>query len=310
MKQKEKIYRFPVLSEKNSNPLLLLIAACLILFLGLAFLKAVWHFNYPEKELAVQLYNKQVLALFSFHADPSQLLHRPWTLITGIFLFEDNSAWLLFPSLFWLWSFGFILRDLTGGKKIIPIFIYGGLGGMLAYSLVHAFSPSLQEGAMMGAASCAVMGVAVVTSLLSPGYRIFPMIAGGIPLWVLTLFYFFSVFAAIPLSDTAKLASHAAAAATGGLFIFFFRRGYDWSEWMIRFAEWINHLFQPVRRNQTREESGFLTAAGRQESQHHIITQGTIDALLEKIHVQGYSSLTDEEKELLQMASREEIQPD
>ena len=44
----------------------------------------------------------------------------------------------------WLWCFGYILQDLTGSKKIIPILIYGALGGAIAFILAYNLLPSLQ----------------------------------------------------------------------------------------------------------------------------------------------------------------------
>ena len=46
------------------------------------------------------------------------------------------------------------------------------------------------------------MAIAIATTIISPGYRIFPMIGGGIPLWALTAFYMISDLATISFSDT------------------------------------------------------------------------------------------------------------
>ena len=313
MNYKEQRYRQRVMAGKTSNDLMLLMAICLLVFVGLAFMKAVWFFNYADdKDLARALFAKNVLGLFTMPADLSQLGGKPWAPITSMFVVENNDVWKVFSNMFWLWSFGFILQDLTGGKKIIPVFLYGAFGGIIAFVLAYLLVPSLRDYqpiATLGAVPCGVMAVAVVTTLTSPGYRLFPMIAGGIPLWVLTVLYLISSFATVSISDSGMLITLAAAALTGLLFVFSLRRGYDWSEWMNRFFYWFNNLFnpdKPARGKQTKDEL-FYNATTIPFNKTAKLTQERVDLLLDKINQQGYGSMTEEEKELLKRASEEEL---
>ena len=59
------------------------------------------------------------------------------------------------------------------------------------------------------------MAVAVATTLVAPDYRIFPMINGGIPLWVLTMVYALVDFASITYGEPAIYISHIAGAGIG-----------------------------------------------------------------------------------------------
>lgn len=313
MTYKEQQYRKKVLAGKTSNDLLMLMAICLIAFVGLAFMKALWFFNYADdKDLARALFSKNVLGLFTIPADAGQLGTKPWTILTSMFVHENNDVWKVFPNMFWLWSFGYILQDLTGGKKIIPVFIYGALGGLIAFILAYNLVPSLSAQvpfATLGAAPCGVMAVAVVTTMISPGYRIFPMIAGGIPLWAITALYGISSFATISISDTGMLITLGAAALTGFLFIFSYRRGYDWSEWMNNFFDWISNLFNPDKPKKGKElrKELFYRSGSSPYTKTPKLTQDRVDAILDKIGQQGYEALTEEEKELLKRASKEDI---
>jgi len=301
------------MSGKSSSDLMLLMAICLIVFVGLAFVKALWYFNNADdKELARTLFSKNVLGLFTLPADTGQWLNKPWTLLTSMFVHENNDVWKVFPNMFWLWSFGYILEDLTGGKKIIPVFIYGALGGAIAFILAYNFIPSLQALrplATLGGTSCGVMAVAVVTTLVSPGYRLFPMVAGGIPLWAITVLYLITSFATVSVSDTGTLITLAGAAFTAVLFIFAMRKGYDWSEWMNNFFDWFNNLFNPdkPKKGKALKDELFYRSVSSPYSKTPKITQERIDAILDKIGQQGYDSLTDEEKEILARASKEDI---
>ena len=67
-----------------------------------------------------------LIGLF-FPADITQLGTRPWTLITSMFV--HNEVMAVLPAMAWLGVFGYVLQDLTGNRKLVPIYIYGGLSG-------------------------------------------------------------------------------------------------------------------------------------------------------------------------------------
>ncbi len=286
-----------------------LIAICLIMFVGMAFMKAVWYFRF-EKEIAPALFDKNVLGWFVMPADLDGLAKRPWTIVTHMFV-HDN-IWKVFANMLWLWCFGYILQDLTGNKKIIPVFIYGAIGGALAFTVAYNLVPSLQpllpHASIMGA-SAGVMSVAVVTTVISPGYRLFPMIGGGLPLWALTALFFITDLATVSISDTGNLVAHLAGAFTGILFIIFLRMGFDWSEWMNNFFEWVSNLFNPDRpkKGKNIKEELFYKSSSTPYTKTPHITQQRIDEILDKINQQGYNHLTEEEKEMLKRASQEEL---
>src|SRR5436190_129736 len=157
----EKQYRKKVLPGRKDNGLIALIGICLILFVIFSFVKALWYFNYQEKGVAQALFSKNVLGLFTLPADTSKLLHQPWTIFSSFFIANNNDFWKVFPNMFWLWSFGFILQDLTGGRKLIPVFLYSAFGGAIAFLLAYNLVDSLQVQlpyATLGALPCGVLG--------------------------------------------------------------------------------------------------------------------------------------------------------
>lgn len=305
----EQQYRQKITLGSPGNTLITLIAICLICFVGLAFMKAIWYFKYP-KEVAMGYYYKDILGLFAMPADSDKLLSRPWTIFTHMFV--HDSFWKVLPNMLWLWCFGYILQDITGNKKIIPVFIYGSLGGAIAFILAYNLLPSLHaQLPVAGAigASAGVMAVAVVTTMISPGYRIFPLLKGGIPLWVLTLFYALSDLATTSLNDTGSLINHLAGAFTGFLFMLFLRMGYDWSIWMNNLSEWVSNLFNPDRpkKGKNIKDELFYKSSSAPYTKTMNLTQKRVDAILDKIHEQGYNALTEEEKELLKKASKDDL---
>jgi membrane associated rhomboid family serine protease len=294
---------------QSGNTLMTLIAICLIMFVGLAFMKAVSYFRYSKEE-ALPFFDKNVLSLFALPADLNKILSRPWTIITHMFV-HDN-VWKVFTNMLWLWCFGYIMQDSAGTKKIIPVFVYGALGGALAFVLAYNLLPSLQAqmpfAHAMGA-SAGVMAIAIATTMVSPGYRLFPMIGGGIPLWGLTAFYIISDLATVSFSDTGYLIAHIAGAVTGFLFVLFLRMGFDGSRWMNNFFDWVNDLFNPdrPRKGKNTKEELFYKSSATPYVKIPNLTQQRVDEILDKINQHGYSFLTDEEKELLKRAGEEDL---
>jgi hypothetical protein len=145
--------------------------------------------------------------------------------------------------------------------------------------------------------------------MVAPGYRIFPMIYGGIPLWVLTAIYLIIDLGVISMNDTGNLIAHLAGAFTGFLFMFFLRKGYDWSEWMNNFFDWVGNLFNPdkPKKGKNIKEELFYKSSKMPYKKTPNITQQRIDDILDKINQKGYHFLTDEEKELLKKASQEDL---
>jgi hypothetical protein len=135
------------------------------------------------------------------------------------------------------------------------------------------------------------------------------MIAGGIPLWVLTGLYLISDFATVSIADTGTLLTHLAAAFTGFLFVLFLHRGYDWSEWMNDLFDWFGNLFEPGRptKGKKLKDELFYNATTAPYSKTARITQERVDEILDKIGQEGYDQLTDDEKDILRRASREGI---
>ena len=303
----EQQYKQKISLGQSGNTLVLLIAISLIVFVGLAFMKAMWYFSHP-KDLALPLYNKNVLGLFIMPADGKQLLSKPWTILTQMFV-HDN-VWKVFANMLWLWCFGYILQDLTGNKRIIPLFVYGSLGGALTFILSYNFIPSLQSlvpNVSLLGASAGVMSVAVATTLTSPGYRIFPLIGGGLPLWVLTVIYIFSDLLTVSISDSGTLITHLAGGLTGAACTLFYNKGYDPGGWMNNFFDWVNDLFNPnkPKKGSNIKEELFYRSTTEPYKRTPNVTQERIDDILDKINQQGYSQLTEEEKDLLKRAGKE-----
>jgi len=311
MAYSEKEYKKSITLGQSNNALILLIAINLIVFVIFAFLGAVYHLRTENAEEASLIFHKSVLDWFTLPADIDKLGSRPWTILTHMFLQER--VWDLLGNMLWLWFFGYILQDMTGNRKIFPVFLYAAFFGAVFFLLASNLLPDLRVHAAnsyITGASAGIMGIAVAATVIAPGYRIFPMLNGGIPIWVLTGIYVVVDLATVPDNNmTAHIIAHLAGALTGFLFIYSYQKGYDWGSWMNNFFDWVNNLFNPDKpRKKTRiKQELFYKSTTRPFTKTPNVTEQRVDEILDKINQKGYGSLTDEEKELLKRASRENL---
>jgi membrane associated rhomboid family serine protease len=296
-----------ILLGQDNNALVYLVAVNLLVFVLLTFIKIIYYLS----EIPIEFFYKQIFDWFTLPAVVDSYLSKPWVIFT--YMFTHESIWGLISSLLWLWAFGYILQDLTGNNKLIPIYLYGGFAGGIVFLIAVNLFPALANhvnsiGPLMGAGA-AVMAIAVATTTLAPEYRIFPLINGGIPLWVLMVVFVAIDFATMAGSNAGIAASHLTGGAIGFLFIRQLRQGKDWGAWMNHFIDWLNNLFSPDKKQPIKDsrENLFPKALVNKKNKTSEITQQKIDALLDKINQQGYQFLTDEEKKILKRASKEDL---
>jgi membrane associated rhomboid family serine protease len=306
MDVKEDSYRKRMNLGQDGNALVQLLVLNAVIFVVLQFVYII----FLATNASLEGYYTHVYNWFILPASPEKIAWRPWTLIS--FMFTDHQLFRFISNMFWLWSFGYILQDLTGNRKLIPIYLYGGLGGAVIYVLSHLLIPQVHaqiDSDTLSAANCSIAAIAVATTVVSPDYRIFPMISGGIPLWILTLIFLLLNFSGVGNGDIATYLTYAGAAGIGFLFIYQLRRGRDASIWINQFFDWFGDLFNPDKKKKpkNKKDEFYYNVAGTQPYKKiPNITQKRIDEILDKINQQGYRFLTSEEKEILKRAAEEE----
>lgn len=306
----EQQYRNKLSLASANHALITLVAINLILFVFLAFMQAIFYLRFQGGAEAVARFNDTILDWFALPADPSKLLYRPWTVLTHMFV--HIGVWHVLGNMLWLWFFGYILQDLTGNRKLVPIYIYGGLFGAAAFFVAFNFFPGLKANLPVATAigaSAAVMAIAAAVTTIAPGYRVLPMLNGGIPIWIITAIYLLIDLATISVDNPGGHIAHLAGALAGFLFIYFHRSGSDPGKWMNNFYDWVTNLFNPDKPKKGKEikQQLFYKPGPRPFTKTPNITAQRIDEILDKINTDGYNSLTNEEKELLKRASKEDI---
>lgn len=292
----------------DGNALVILVSINLIFFITVWFLQIIYYIIQSPSGS----FESDVLPWFIMPAKLSALAHKPWTVFT--YMFVHIRVLTVITNLLWLWAFGSILQSITGNRKIIPVYIYGGIAGAVAFVAANYLIPQLKPGvdiSFIHGANAATMAIAVATTALAPDYRFFKMLNGGIPIWVLTLLYVIIDFAGVSGVSAAYNISHLAGAFIGFMFVFSLRRGNDWSLWMNNFYDWFMNLFNPdkkvVAKQRIKERVFYKTGNQKPFVKSSNITQQRIDEILDKINQKGYHLLTEEEKNILKRAGEADL---
>src|ERR1700709_2801284 len=138
MRVMEDNYRKKMQLGQDGNALVQLVVINAVLFVILKFVYVIYDLN----SLGDIAYHNNVLSWFVLPANLDKLSTRPWTVLT--FMFADESVFRFIGNMFWLWGFGYILQDLTGNRKLVPIYLYGGLAAAVFFLLSHMIFPGLR----------------------------------------------------------------------------------------------------------------------------------------------------------------------
>jgi hypothetical protein len=213
----------------------------------------------------------------------------------------------------WLWGFGYLFQDLTGNRKLIPVYIYGGLAGSLVFLLASNLVPTLKANVnsispLLGSGP-SLMALAVAATTHAPSYDILPKFRLNIPLWALTVAFVLLRMGTVERGNYSHVAALLGGGLMGFVFVWQYQKGNDWGQWMTDMVHWIDDLFNPQKKHVKSPPKHQLFYKSNQkpfEKTPHV-TQQRVDDLLDKIHHKGYNSLSDDEKEFLKKASREDL---
>jgi membrane associated rhomboid family serine protease len=293
---------------EDNNALIALIGINGVGFVILGLIKLV----YLIVESPSAAFANEILPWFVLPAKLSSLGKAPWTIVS--YMFVHTGIISTFTNMLWLWAFGSILQDMAGNKKLIPIYLYGGVAGAVVFIISNYAIPHLRpliDFYSLNGANASIMAVAIATTTLAPDYRFFRMLNGGIPIWVLTLLFIIIDFAGIGNGGASFHLAHLAGAFAGFMFIVSLRRGHDAGAWMIRFYNWFMDLFNPDKKRltpqKTKEKMFYKTGGQKPFEKRSIITQQRIDEILDKINQKGYPLLSEEEKNILKRAAENEF---
>lgn len=244
------------------------------------------------------------LSYLAVPANLELLSHRPWTLITYMFLHVDFIH-ILF-NLLWLYWFGTVFIQELGLKKLLSTYLLGGLAGGILYVIFYNLFPvfeTVKESSIALGASASVMSVVVAAATYQPERRMHLILIGPVKIIYIALIMFVLTSLVDFSTNTGGKIAHIGGALTGFLFAHYYRRGKDITRGFDRIMDAIVTWFKPRRDKMKvtykRSPDQKPPADDIQYRQQKIEEQKEIDQILDKISKAGYDSLTSREKELL-----------
>ena len=236
-----------------------------------------------------------------------QLLSRPWTLFTYMFL--HNGALHLLFNMLWLYWFGQLFLSFFSARHFRGLYLWGGLCGglfyLLAYNVFPYFTPYIYGSYLLGA-SASVLAVVVATAVREPEYRVNFMFIGAVRLKYVALFMVVTDLLFVTSGNGGGHIAHLGGALAGWWFAWSLRKGTDVTKWINVVFDWFTGGFceklkpkkpkMKVNRGGRAEDYDYNARKKRQSEE--------IDRILDKLKQSGYSSLTNEEKKRLFDASK------
>jgi membrane associated rhomboid family serine protease len=226
--------------------------------------------------------------LYSYLALPSylpKLLTHFWTPIT--YMFMHDGIWHIVMNMIWFYWMGSLFEEYLGAKKLLHLYILGGLAGAIffiaSFNLFPLFA-SVRVGGTVVGASASIMAIIVGTATLLPDYTIFFMFIGPVRLkWLAAVFVLIDLLS-LASSNAGGEFSHLGGALMGFVYIKQLQSGND-------IGEWFGKLFKPRRH--------LKIVSNNLKNTNTKPRQDEIDRILDKISATGVESLSTHEKDTL-----------
>jgi membrane associated rhomboid family serine protease len=239
--------------------------------------------------------------IFALQADFLGLITKPWGLITSIFSHFEFMHFLF--NMLFLFFAGQLYEQLFGGKKLLNIYILGGIAGGILEIVAHELFPALSNAqSIVVGASGSIMAIFIAAAMYRPNTKI--MLFGILPIRIIVLagIYFIYDLLSLGMPDGTAHFAHIG----GGIIGIISVRTMDKpNNILTRFTRFTDKVFMLFSRDFFRKKNNFkVERGGRPLTDEEFIArkkenQAKIDAILDKISKSGYESLSSKEKEFL-----------
>jgi len=214
-------------------------------------------------------------------------------------MFTHKDIWHILFNMLWLYWFGTIFLEYLDQRKLVAVYLLGGLSGALVYvlsfNIFPAFKEVVSESVAIGA-SASVMAVVIAIAAYVPNYTINMLFIGRIKIIYVALVIFVLTSAVdFSVNSGGKLA-HIGGALFGYLYTINLKKGRDTGKWINKIIDFFATFFKPRRKLKVTYKKP------KNDYDYNRIKadrQAQINLILDKISKGGYDSLTREEKDLL-----------
>lgn len=227
----------------------------------------------------------------------SELIRKPWTVLTYMFVHE-GFLHILF-NLLWLFWFGKIFLEYLDQKKLVGVYILGGLSGALLYifsfNVFPVFGSIAAESIAIGA-SASVIAIVIAISVYVPNYTVYLLFFGPVKIkYIAILIFVFTSVLDFSTNTGGKIA-HIGGALFGFIYTRQYRKGTDVSKGLSQILDRFLSFFKPKVKLKVKHKR---PVNDMEYNKMKAQEQEEINRILDKISKAGYDSLTREEKEIL-----------
>ncbi len=268
---------------------LIFVNAGVFLFFGIFYL-----FSFLFQDVS---FYKLVLSKFEVPASADTLLKQPWSVFTYMFL-HAGLLHVLFNMLWFYW-FGEIFVLYLGDKKILPLYLIGGIAGavvyVLAFNLLPVFYPVVGASHMLGA-SASIFAIVFAATALNPDYEMRLLFLGVVRIKYIAVVALLLDIINIPYGNAGGYIAHVGGALSGYFYIKALRSGFDLAAPFNKLFDWTATIFKSgAKVKMTYKNPNRKSAPGEKKADD----QKRVDEILDKISRSGYDGLTKEEKDFL-----------
>lgn len=291
--------------RKPNNGLIQIIFVNIIVFLGILLTRVILTLSGFEG-VYIGFVNKLQLP-----ASLTTFLYHPWSIFTYSFIHVDIFH-ILFNMLFLYW-FGGLIHEYLGNRRLVNLYILGGLVGgifyMAAFNLIPYFKSNVDVALMMGA-SGATYAIVLGAATLLPDYTFMLLFLGPVRIKYIALFYVIISIASTLGANAGGNIAHLGGALIGFIYIKQLRKGVDLGSPISAVFDFISSLFVELPpKPQMKVTHRSYTNVGYNQTTSHFNTDDApdddeVDQLLDKISRSGYESLSKDEKLKLFKASQ------
>ncbi|MBK8388588.1 MAG: rhomboid family intramembrane serine protease [Saprospiraceae bacterium] len=242
-----------------------------------------------------------------------KLMYKPWTIFTHMFM--HIGFWHVVWNMVGLHLFGRIVGDLLGDQRILPIYLWGGLAGAVAFGLYANLAiPGIDSTAH--GASAAVCALAAVAGVVAPDYGIRLLLIGDVKLkYIVLAFLVFDLVGTQGGVNSGGHFAHLGGMLMGAIIAYQLRSGNDLTSGLSHFIQNLRSSkkrqpSKPMSRSKMKVEYKAPAFSMRHNAESRNETpefETELNRILDKIKNQGYNKLSNDEKEFLNKASKRDI---
>jgi membrane associated rhomboid family serine protease len=275
-----------------------------LIYINIAVFLIISIFSIVGYLLNNQQISEKVLNILAVPASFKTLLVRPWTIIT--YMFTHKNTWHILLNMLWLYWFGRIFLEYLDQRKLVAVYLLGGISGAIVYVLSFNIFPAFEDVVPISVAigaSASVMAVVIAIAAYVPNYAVQFFLLGRIRIiYVALAIFVVTSILDFPSNSGGKLA-HIGGALFGFLFTLNIKKGRDIGKGINSIIDFFATLFKPRRKMKVtykKPASNYdYPASDYDYNKTKVEHQAKINQILDKISKGGYDSLTKEEKDTL-----------